>query len=95
MLRIKKLCQDCKIELSGSMKSTIVLDRGDDDVTLDITLAEFEEISKPLLDRIIPVVESLLKQAGLNKESVDDIVLAGGSTEIPAVRQKLEAYFGK
>jgi heat shock protein 4 len=57
--------------------------------------AKFVELVEPVLQRIHPVLEKALNSAGINKDDVYCVEIIGGSTRIPAVKQRISAFFGK
>ena len=59
-----------------------------------LTRAKFEQLIDELVKTIVPC-ESALKKAGVSKSDIDEIILVGGSTRIPAVQQAVEQFFGK
>jgi Fe-S protein assembly chaperone HscA len=59
------------------------------------TRSEFEELIRPLIDRSIARCQAALKDAGLTPNQIDEVVLVGGSTRIPFVRQQVAAFFGR
>jgi molecular chaperone DnaK len=92
MQRIREAAEKAKIELSAATTATINLpyisvDSDKNPLFLDETIsrAEFERISKDLLDRCRAPVEKVLKDAGVTTEDIDHVVLVGGSTRMPAV----------
>jgi molecular chaperone DnaK len=92
MQRIREAAEKAKIELSATTTATINLpyisvDSDKNPLFLDETIsrAEFERISKDLLDRCRAPVEKVLKDAGVTAEDIDHVVLVGGSTRMPAV----------
>ena len=60
-----------------------------------ITRAMFEQMAQPIVDRTLGPCRQALKDAGLDAEQVDEVVLVGGSTRIPMVRRKVEELFGR
>ena len=64
-----------------------------EDFALDITRSKFESLCDPLFDRSIRSVKRVLKDAKVDAKDVDEIVLVGGSTRVPRVREKLLAFF--
>lgn len=61
----------------------------------NITRAEFEALIEPLVARSLRICEQALRDAGLETEAIDGVVMVGGSTRVPLVRQKVEALFGQ
>ena len=66
-----------------------------DQLNCHITRAEFEKITSPLVDRTITAVKHALKDAKLGTADIDSIVMVGGATRIPLVKQTVAAFFGK
>ena len=101
MQRIKEAAEKAKCELSSVVETTINLPyitadaNGPKHLELTLTRAKFEDLSHDLLERCKKPVEQALKDAGLNKNEVDEVVLVGGSTRIPAVQQLVKEYTGK
>jgi molecular chaperone DnaK len=62
---------------------------------LKLTRAKFEALVEPLLKRLMPPVEQAIKDAGLEKGQIDEVVLVGGSTRIPKVQEMVKEFFGK
>ena len=60
-----------------------------------ITKLEFNDLIKPLIDRTIASCQSALRDAGLKKEQIDAIVMVGGSTRVPLVKESVRSFFGK
>ena len=95
--RLKKECERAKIDLSNSLETTINIDciANGEDLNFKIYRADFEKICKNLFEKCIPPIEQALKDANLNKNDIDEIVLVGGSSRIPKIQQMIEKYFGK
>jgi heat shock protein 4 len=55
----------------------------------------FEELAQPLLDRLQAPMERALQMAGLTKEQIESVEVIGGTTRIPAVKQRIGSFFGK
>ena len=62
---------------------------------LTLTKSKFEEIIKPIVDKTIVSCSNALKDAGIKKSEIDEVVLVGGSTRVPLVKQMLKDFFGK
>ena len=62
---------------------------------MKLTRSKFEQLVEPLLKRLMPPVEQAIKDAGLEKGAIDEIVLVGGSTRIPKVQEMVKEFFGK
>ena len=99
--RLKEAAEKAKIELSSSSQTTINLpfitatQEGPKHLTLDLTRAKFEQLVDDLVTRTIPPMEKALRDAGLSKEEVDEVILVGGSTRIPKIQEVVENFFGK
>lgn len=101
MQRIKEAAEKAKCELSSVVETTINLPfitadaNGPKHLELSLTRAKFEDLTHDLLDRCKKPVENALKDAGLSKGEIDEVVLVGGSTRIPAVQALVKDYTGK
>ena len=101
MQRIKEAAEKAKCELSSVVETTINLPfitadaNGPKHLDLSLTRAKFEELSYDLLERCKKPVENALKDAGLSKGDINEVVLVGGSTRIPAVQALVKEYTGK
>ena len=101
MQRIKEAAEKAKCELSSVVETTINLPyitadaNGPKHLELSLTRAKFEELSHDLLERCKKPVEQALSDAGLSKNDINEVVLVGGSTLIPAVQQLVKEYTGK
>ncbi|MGI9174153.1 MAG: molecular chaperone DnaK, partial [Rhodothermales bacterium] len=99
--RLKEAAEKAKIELSSSSQTTINLpfitatQEGPKHLTLDLTRAKFEQLVDDLVTRTIPPMEKALKDAGLSKDEIDEVILVGGSTRIPKIQEVVENFFGK
>lgn len=101
MQRIKEAAEKAKCELSSVIETNINLPfitadaNGPKHLDLSLTRAKFEDLSHELLDRCKKPVEQALKDANLSKGDIDEVVLVGGSTRIPAVQALVKDYTGK
>ncbi len=99
--RLKEAAEKAKMELSSTTQANINLPFITADATgpkhLDYTLtrAEFESITKDLLDRCRKPVEQALRDAGLSQGEIDEVILVGGSTRMPAVQELVKRMTGK
>ena len=99
--RIKEAAEKAKCELSTVIETTINLPfitadaNGPKHLDISLTRAKFEDLSRDLLDRCKKPVEQAIKDAGLSKGEIDEVVLVGGSTRIPAVQALVKDYTGK
>jgi len=93
--RLRTACERAKRTLSSSTQTSIEIDslyEGIDFYT-SITRARFEEINSDLFRKVIEPVEKVLKDAKLDKSSIHEIVLVGGSTRIPKIQNLVSRYF--
>lgn len=101
MQRIKEAAEKAKCELSSVVETNINLPfitadaNGPKHLDISLTRAKFEDLSHDLLDRCKKPVEQALKDAGLSKGEINEVVLVGGSTRIPAVQALVKDYTGK
>ena len=101
MQRIKEAAEKAKCELSSVVETNINLPfitadaNGPKHLDLNLSRAKFEELSCDLLERCKKPVEQALSDAGLSKNDINEVVLVGGSTRIPAVQQLVKEYTGK
>ncbi|CAK9783188.1 putative heat shock protein [Cutaneotrichosporon oleaginosum] len=97
IFRLTAGCERLKKVLSANTEAPINVESlaPDIDANGSLTRAEFEAMIAPLLDRFQGPLDAALKQAGLTKEQVHSIELVGGSTRVPAIKERLQAYFGK
>lgn len=95
MRRLRTACERAKRTLSSSATATIDLDGFYDGIDFNSTIsrARFEELSSDLIDRCVKPIETVLRDAKLPKEKVDEIVLVGGSTRIPKIQKRLTEFF--
>ncbi len=101
MQRVKEAAEKAKCELSSVMETNINLPfitadaNGPKHLDLSLTRAKFEDLSRDLLNRCKTPVETALRDAGVSKSDIDEVVLVGGSSRIPAVQQLVKEYTGK
>jgi len=99
--RLKDAAEKAKIELSSTSESEINLPyiTAKDGLPLHfvkkLTKAKFEQMTAKLVDRAIGCAKSALKNAGLKPSDIDEVILVGGSTRIPAIQDAIEQYVGK
>ena len=99
--RLKEAAEKAKIELSSTSQSEINLPyiTAQDGIPLhfvkQLTKAKFDQMTAGLVDRAIACAKSALKNAGLKPSDLDEVILVGGSTRIPAIQEALEKYTGK
>ncbi len=99
--RLKEGAEKAKIELSSSSSTEINLpyimpvDGVPKHLVKTLSRAKFEQLADSLIKRTIEPCEKAMKAAGLSKSDIDEVILVGGSTRIPAVQDAVKAYFGK
>ncbi len=99
--RLREAAEKAKIELSSSAQTEINLPyvtataSGPKHLVRSLTRAKFEQLIDDLVKRTIEPCETAMKAAGLSKSDIDEIILVGGSTRIPAVQEAVEKFFGK
>nr|WP_293300936.1 molecular chaperone DnaK [Allomuricauda sp.] len=99
--RLREAAEKAKIELSSSAQTEINLPyvtataSGPKHLVRTLSRAKFEQLIDDLVKRTIAPCETALKSAGLSKSDIDEIILVGGSTRIPAVQEAVEKFFGK
>lgn len=99
--RIKDAAEKAKIELSSSAETEINLpyvtavDGVPKHLVMKLSRAKFESLADSLIKRTLKPCEDALKDAGLSKSNIDEVILVGGSTRIPAIQQAVEDFFGK
>jgi len=99
--RLKEAAEKAKIELSSSTNTEINLPyvtataSGPKHLVRSLSRAKFEQLIADIVKRTIVPCEKALKAADLSKGDIDEIILVGGSTRIPAVQEAVEKFFGK
>ena len=99
--RLKEAAEKAKIELSSSTETEINLpyitavDGVPKHLVKKLTRAHFEKLSDELFSRCLKPCEAALKDAGLTKNDINEVILVGGSTRIPKVQEIVESFFGK
>ncbi|HUH48100.1 MAG TPA: molecular chaperone DnaK, partial [Arenibacter sp.] len=99
--RLREAAEKAKIELSSASQTEINLPyitataSGPKHLVRTLTKSKFEQLIDELVKRTIAPCESALKAAGLTKSDIDEVILVGGSTRIPAVQDAVEKFFGK
>ncbi len=99
--RLREAAEKAKIELSSSTSTEINLpyimpvDGIPKHLVKTLTRAKFEQLADSLIQACIPPCENALKAAGMSKADIDEIILVGGSTRIPAIQELVQKFFGK
>ncbi len=99
--RLKEAAEKAKIELSSSSSTEINLpyimpvDGVPKHLVRSLTKAKFEQLIDDLIKRTIEPCRSAMKSAGLSPSDIDEVILVGGSTRIPAIQEAVQKFFGK
>ncbi|MBI5137596.1 MAG: molecular chaperone DnaK [Nitrospirae bacterium] len=99
--RLKEAAEKAKIELSSSTETEINLpfitadQTGPKHLQVKLTRSRFEQLVDDLVARTLDPCKKALADAGLTKEQINEVVLVGGMTRMPAIQQKVKAFFGK
>jgi molecular chaperone DnaK len=101
MQRLKEAAEKAKIELSTTNETSVnipfITADAEGPKHLDMTLsrADFEKLVMELVEKTLKPCESALKDAGVTKEDINEVILVGGMTRMPLVQKKVEEFFGK
>lgn len=101
MQRLREAAEKAKIELSGTQSTNINLPfitadaTGPRHLSLDLTLAEFNRLTEDLVQRTLGPCRRAMEDAKLSNSDINEVLLVGGSTRIPAVQDAVERFFGK
>lgn len=99
--RVREAAEKAKVELSSSTETEINLpyimpvDGVPKHLVMKLSRAKFEQIADDLIRRTINPCKSALEKAGLQIKDIDEVILVGGSTRIPAIQSAVEKFFGK
>lgn len=99
--RLKEAAEKAKMELSQMMQTDVNLPfitasaEGPKHLNLVVTRAKFEQLCEDLFKRTLDPCHQALKDAGLNPNQIDEVILVGGSTRIPKIQQLVREFFGK
>ncbi|MFI5450791.1 molecular chaperone DnaK [Pedobacter sp. UC225_61] len=99
--RLKEAAEKAKIELSSTTSTEVNLPyitadaSGPKHLVRTLSRAKFEQLAGDLIKRTIDPCKSALKNAGLKVSDIDEIILVGGSTRIPAIQDAVKSFFGK
>ena len=99
--RLKEAAEKAKIELSSGAETEINLPyvtataSGPKHLVKKLSKAKFEQLADSLIRRSMEPVAKALKDAGLSKSDIDEVILVGGSTRIPRIQEEVEKFFGK
>ncbi|KAG0000002.1 adenyl-nucleotide exchange factor sse1 [Modicella reniformis] len=97
IIRLMSGCEKLKKVLSANAEAPLNIESimEDRDVSSMMKRVEFEELAKDLLSRVEAPLQQALDEAGLTKDQIDAVELVGGSTRIPAVKERFQTFFGK
>jgi len=101
MQRLREAAEKAKIELSGTQTTNINLPfitadaTGPKHINLDLSLAEFNRLTADLIERSLGPCRRAMQDAKLSNPDIQEVLLVGGSTRIPAVQEAVEKFFGK
>lgn len=99
--RIREQAERTKVELAHSLKTTIYVPfitadaKGPKHLEFKMSRSQHDNLMMPLLQRTLPICDAVLKDAGITKDKLDAVVLAGGSTKWPRLHQLIEEHFGR
>ncbi|RVZ54203.1 molecular chaperone DnaK [Helicobacter pylori] len=99
--RLKEAAENAKKELSSAMETEINLPfitadaTGPKHLVKKLTRAKFESLTEDLMEETISKIESVIKDAGLTKNEISEVVMVGGSTRIPKVQERVKAFIHK
>ncbi len=99
--RLKEAAENAKKELSSATETEINLPfitadaSGPKHLVMKITRAKFESLIDDLVEKTISKIDEVLKESGLSKSEIKEVVMVGGSTRVPLVQEKVKAFFGK
>jgi molecular chaperone DnaK len=99
--RLKEAAENAKKELSSATETEVNLPfitadaSGPKHLVIKLTRAKFESLVDDLVEKTIVKVAEVLKESGLSKSDIKEVIMVGGSTRVPLVQEKLKAFFGK
>jgi molecular chaperone DnaK len=99
--RLKEAAEKAKIELSSVEQTDVNLPfitadaSGPKHLNITLTRSKLEQLTQSLIDGTVPPMDAALKDAGQSKSDIDEVILVGGQTRMPAVQRKVQSFFGK
>ncbi len=101
MQRLKEAAEKAKIELSTTNETSVNIPfitadaEGPKHLDMTLTRADFEKLVMELVEKTLKPCEAAIKDAGVSKDDINEIILVGGMTRVPLVQKKVEEFFGK
>jgi molecular chaperone DnaK len=101
MQRLKEAAEKAKIELSTTNETSVNIPfitadaEGPKHLDMTLTRADFEKLVMELVEKTLKPCEAAIKDAGVSKDDINEIILVGGMTRMPLVQKKVEEFFGK
>jgi molecular chaperone DnaK len=99
--RLKEAAEKAKMELSTSMETDVNLPfitadaSGPKHLNIKLSRSKMESMVEDLIEKLVPPMQTALKDAGLKTSDIDEVILVGGMTRVPRVQQKVKDFFGK
>ncbi|MCG6980477.1 MAG: molecular chaperone DnaK [Deltaproteobacteria bacterium] len=99
--RLKEAAEKAKMELSTSMETDVNLPfvtadaSGPKHLNIKLSRSKMESMVEDLIEKLVPPMQTALKDAGLKTSDIDEVILVGGMTRMPRVQQKVKDFFGK
>ncbi|MCA9234209.1 MAG: Hsp70 family protein [Planctomycetales bacterium] len=98
--RLRQQCESAKQQLSDAAEAVVAVPDAEGRIaaggkTVRIASDAFAKAARPLLDRLVPPMQKALRDANCNLGSVDDVILVGGATRMPVLREFVEEFYGK
>ena len=99
--RLKEAAERAKIELSSTQETDVNLPfitadaSGPKHLNIKLTRSKLEQLVNGLIERTVPPMDAALKDASLSKSEIDEAILVGGQTRMPAVQRRVQSFFGK
>ena len=99
--RLREAAEKAKIELSSAKDTSINLpfitagEAGAKHLDMSLTRSKFNQLTEPLIKKTLTPCEVVLKDANITIDQIDEVIMVGGSTRIPAVQEKVKEFFQK
>ena len=99
--RLKEAAEKAKMELSTSMETEINLPfvtadaSGPKHLNMKLSRSKMESLVEDLVEKVVPPMQTALKDAGLSTSEIDEVILVGGMTRMPKIQEKVKGFFGK